>query len=87
MKIKKRSAQDLAVDEATSNNTIRDADLSTAEVVYPRKNKKIMFKIDLDEKIFEVFKKIADKKQIDDYSQLLDQYIRDGIEKDEKLLI
>jgi len=86
MNTKKRSARDLAVDEATSNDTIKDADLSTAEFVYPRQMKKISFKIDIDEKIFELCKKIADKKHLPDYSKLIDQYIREGVEKDKKLV-
>ena len=86
MNTKKRSERDLAVDEATSNDTIKDADLSTAEFVYPRQMKKISFKIDIDEKIFELCKKIADKKHLPDYSKLIDQYIKEGVEKDKKLV-
>jgi len=43
MKIKKRSLTDLAIDTATANDTIKDTDISTAEVVLP--DKKLFFKI------------------------------------------
>ena len=85
MKTKLRSAKDLAIDAATANDTIRDADLSTAEVVFP--GKKVIFKIDIDEKTFELCKKIADKKHIFDYSKLINQYIKDGVKRDKKILV
>ena len=86
MSTKERSKQELAIDEATTIDTIRDAELSTAEIVYPNKNKKIVLKIDIEEKTFESCKKIANKKHFSDYSKLINQYIREGVEKDEKLL-
>ena len=85
MNTKKRSVRDLAVDAATVNDTIKDGDLQTAEIIYP--GKKIVFKIDIDENTLELCKKIANKKHIFDTSKLINQYIKDGVKKDEKMLV
>ena len=42
MKTKHRTFHEFAIDETTANDTIREADLSSAEIIYPQKksNKK-----------------------------------------------
>ena len=35
-----RKLKEIEIDEATANDTIRDADLSSAEIIYPQNKKK-----------------------------------------------
>ena len=82
----RRSASDLAIDEATMNDTLNDADLSSTEVFYPHKQKKVAIKIKLEDEIVQLCKWIAAIKRIDNVTKLIDSYIRNGVENDKKLL-
>jgi len=82
----RRSASDLAIDEATITDTLNDADLSSAEAVYPHKQKKVVINIKLEDEIVQLCKRIAAIKRIDNVTKLIDTYIRNGVENDKKLL-
>lgn len=82
----RRSTSDLAIDEETVTDTLKDADLSSAEVVYPYEDKQVAIKIKLDDEIVQLCKRIAAIKRIDNVTRLIDSYIRNGVENDKKLL-
>jgi hypothetical protein len=86
MNNRERSISELAIDEATATDTLNDVDLSSAVAVYPPKKKKIAIKISLEDEIIQFCKRIAAIKHIDNFTKLIDTYIRDGIENDKKLL-
>jgi len=85
MSYRKRSAKDIAIDDATATDTINDADLLSAVIVYPEKDKKFI-KIKLEDEILQLCKRIAAIKNIDNYTKLIDIYIRNGVEIDKELL-
>lgn len=86
MSKRERSATDLAIDEATATDTLNDADLTSAVVFYPPREKKVAIKLNLEDEIIQLCKRIAAIKQFDTVTKLIDSYIRDGIENDKKLL-
>lgn len=86
MNKQRRSLTDLAIDEATAADTLNDADLSSAVVVYPAREKKVAIKINIEDEIIQLCKRIAAVKHFDTVSKLLDSYIRKGVEKDKELL-
>ena len=86
MDSKKRTTYDLSVDDATASDTLKDADLSTAEIVSPLKGNKVAIKIKLENEILNLCHRIADAKHVDNIMDLIDEYIRNGINKDKKIL-
>lgn len=86
MNTKKRTIYDLSVDDATASDTLKDADLSSAEVVYPPKENQVAIKIKLENETLKLCQRIADLKHIDNFMDLIDEYIRNGIDKDKKIL-
>jgi len=86
MNSKKRSVYDLAIDKATARDTIKDADLSTLEVVCPSEKNHVAIKINLKDETLDLCKKIAAIKHFNSYLELIDDYIRNGIDQDKKIL-
>jgi hypothetical protein len=83
---KKRTIYDLSIDDATASDTLKDADFSSAEVVYPLKENQAAIKIQLKKETLTLCKQIADLKHIDNFMELIDEYIRNGIDKNKKIL-
>ncbi len=86
MNTKKRTYYDLSIDDATASDTLKDADLSSAEVVYPLKENQVAIKIKLKKETLKLCKQIADLKHVDNFMELIDEYIRNGIDKDKNIL-
>lgn len=86
MDSKKRTIYDLSIDDATASDTLKDADLSSTEVVYPAKENQVAIKIKLKKETLRLCQQIADLKHIDNFLDLNDEYIRNGIDKDKNIL-
>ena len=86
MDSKKRTIYDLSIDDITASDTLKDADLSSAEIVYPLKENQVAIKIKLKKETLKLCKQIADLKHVDNFMELIDEYIRNGIDKDKEIL-
>ena len=86
MNTKKRTNYDLSVDDATASDTLKDAELSSAEVIYPLQENQVAIKIKLKKETLKLCQQIADLKHVDNFIDLIDEYIRNGIDKDKKIL-
>jgi len=86
MNIKERTSQELAIDEATAEDTLSDVELSSAQIIRPSKSKKIPLRLNIENEIIQLCRQIATIKHIDSVTQLIQKYIRDGVDKDRNLI-
>lgn len=86
MDSKERAIYDLSIDDATASDTLKDADLSSAEVVYPLNENQVAIKIKIKKETLKLCQQIADLKHVDNFMELIDEYIRNGIDKDKNIL-
>lgn len=86
MDSKERAIYDLSIDDATAGDTLKDADLSSAEVVYPLNENQVAIKIKIKKETLKLCQQIADLKHVDNFMELIDEYIRNGIDKDKNIL-
>ena len=83
---KRRKKKDIEIDELTANDSLLDADVSSAEVVFPGKKKKMAINMRLEPEAVKLAKQLAALKHLDGYTQLLRIYIWEGIERDRTIL-
>ena len=83
---KTRSKKDLEIDQKTGSDTLNDADLESAVVVSPEKNRKVQLNMRIEPEGIELAKQIAAVKHLDGYTQLLRMYIWESLERDRQLL-
>ncbi len=82
----RRRKRDIEVDELTANDSLSEADIDSAEVVFPDKIKKIAINMRLEPEAVKLAKQLAALKHLDGYTQLLRIYIWEGIERDRTML-
>lgn len=83
---KRRTKKDIEIDELTANDSLLDADVSSVEVVFPGKKKKMAINMRLEPEAVKLAKQLAALKHLDGYTQLLRIYIWEGIERDRTIL-
>ena len=83
---KRRTKKDIEFDELTANDSLLDADVSSAEVVLPGKRRKMAINMRLEPEAVKLAKQLAALKHLDGYTQLLRIYIWEGIERDRTIL-
>ena len=83
---KRRTKKDIEFDELTANDSLLDADVSSAEVVFPGKKRKVPINMRLEPEAVKLAKQLAALKHLDGYTQLLRIYIWEGIERDRTIL-
>lgn len=83
---RRRTKKDIEIDEVTANDSLLDADVGSAEVVFPGKKKKIAINMRLEPEAVKLAKQLAALKHLDGYTQLLRIYIWEGIERDRTIL-
>ena len=81
-----RSLKDQKIDQDTENDSLADADLNSAVVFIPKKTPKIPLNMRIEPEVVAQAKQVAQAKNLDGYTQLLRLYIREGLERDRKLL-
>ena len=82
----RRRKRDIEIDELTANDSLSEADVDSAEVVFPEKTKKIAINMRLEPEAVKLAKQLAALKHLDGYTQLLRLYIWEGIERDRAML-
>ena len=82
----RRAKRDIEIDELTANDSLSEADVDSAEVVFPEKTKKIAINMRLEPEAVKLAKQLAALKHLDGYTQLLRLYIWEGIERDRAML-
>ena len=83
---KRRKKKDIEIDELTANDSLLDSDVSSVEVVFPGKKKKLAINMRLEPEAVKLAKQLAAIKHLDGYTQLLRIYIWEGIERDRTVL-
>ena len=86
MTMRRLKKKDIEIDELTANDSLSDADVDSAEVIFPNKTKKIAINMRLDPEAVKLAKQLAALKHLDGYTQLLRIYIWEGIERDRTML-
>lgn len=81
-----RNAKEQAIDQATENDSLSDADLESAVITYPKKTRKIALNMRIEPEVVTQAKQVAQAKNLDGYTQLLRLYIREGLERDREYL-
>ena len=81
-----RKSEEIAIDKATTEDTLQDADLSSAEVVFPPSHEQIELYLRVENELIQLCEKIAALKYFENVTHLIRKYIQDGIEKARELL-
>ncbi len=82
----RRRKRDIEIDDLTANDSLSEADIGSAEVVFPDKTKKIAINMRLEPEAVKLAKQLAALKHLEGYTQLLRLYIWEGIERDRAML-
>jgi len=83
---KSRTKKDIEIDQLTESDSLSDAGVSSTEVVFPSRVKKIPVNMRLEPDAVKLAKQLAQLKHLDGYTQLMRIYIWEGIERDRRML-